>query len=222
MDIHLEKAGGRRPRESMVNTTTNTTKMTRLAAAVAVAYAASTMPSYAHVLPDAGGLGAGLSHPFSGLDHILAMAGVGIWAGQNADNDPAFRWLPLGFVIGMIAGAVFGMTGFSLPFVELGIAGSVVLLGAIVALGSRVPFGAAFALTAAFGGLHGFAHGQELPIASNALLYGLGFVASTMVLHAMGFSLATLVARLSWRTALRLGGGGIAVAGVALASSLAG
>jgi urease accessory protein len=150
------------------------------------------------------------------------MAGVGIWAGQNADNQPLFRWLPLGFVIGMIAGSVFGMIGLELPFVELGIAGSVVLLGAIVALGSRVPFGAAFAMTVAFGGLHGFAHGQELPIASNALLYGLGFVASTAVLHAMGFSLATIVARLSWRTALKVGGGGIATAGVALAASLAG
>jgi len=206
----------------MVNTTTNTTKITRFAAAVAVAYAASTMPSYAHFLPEAGGLGAGLSHPLSGLDHILAMAGVGIWAGQNADNEPYFRWLPLGFVIGMIAGAVFGMTGLSLPFVELGIAGSVVLLGAIVALGSRVPFGAAFAMTVAFGGLHGFAHGQELPIASNAFLYGLGFVASTVVLHALGFSLASFVARLSWRSALKVGGGGIAAAGVVLADGLAG
>ncbi|MEO5324652.1 HupE/UreJ family protein [Mesorhizobium sp. CC13] len=199
-----------------------TRKITRFATAVAVAYAASTMPSYAHFLHGAGGLGAGLSHPLSGLDHILAMAGVGIWAGQNADKEPVFRWLPLGFVIGMIAGAVIGMTGFPLPFVEMGIAGSVAVLGAIVALGNRVPFGAAFAMTVAFGGLHGFAHGQELPIASNALLYGLGFVVSTAVLHAIGFSLATFVARLSWRTALRVGGGGIAVAGVALASSLAG
>ena len=74
-----------------MNTTTNTTKITRFAAAVAVAYAASTMPSYAHFLPEAGGLGAGLSHPLSGLDHILAMAGVGIWAGQNADNETYFR-----------------------------------------------------------------------------------------------------------------------------------
>jgi urease accessory protein len=206
----------------MVNTIKSTRNMMRFATAVAVAYAASTMPSYAHILPEAGGLGAGLSHPLSGLDHILAMAGVGIWAGQNADSQPLFRWLPLGFVIGMIAGSVFGMTGLSLPFVELGITGSVVLLGAIVALGSRVPFGAALAMTAAFGSLHGFAHGQELPIASNAFLYGLGFVASTVVLHAVGFSLATIIARLSWRTALRVGGGGIAAAGVAMAASLAG
>ncbi|MFU0507132.1 HupE/UreJ family protein [Pseudaminobacter sp. NGMCC 1.201702] len=206
----------------MVNTIRNTRNMMRLAAAVAVAYAASTMPSYAHILPEAGSFGAGLSHPLSGLDHVLAMAGVGIWAGQNADSQPLFRWLPLGFVIGMVAGSVFGMTGLSLPFVELGITGSVVLLGAIVALGSRVPFGAALAITAAFGSLHGFAHGQELPIASNAFLYGLGFVASTVVLHTAGFSLATIIARLSWRTALRVGGGSIAATGVSLAAGLAG
>lgn len=208
--------------ELIVKTTMSQRKMTRFATAVAVAYVASTIPSYAHFLPDAGGVGAGLSHPLSGLDHILAMAGVGIWAGQNADNEPVFRWLPLGFVIGMIAGAVLGMSGVALPYVELGIAGSVALLGTIVALGSRVAFGTAFAMTVAFGGLHGFAHGQELPIASNAFLYGLGFVASTVVLHAIGFAVATVVARLSWRTALKIGGGGIAATGVALAAGLAG
>jgi urease accessory protein len=114
------------------------------------------------------------------------------------------------------------MTGVSLHFVELGITGSVMLLGAIVALGSRVPFPAAFALTVAFGGLHGFAHGQELPIASNALIYGLGFVASTVALLAAGFGVAVFVARLSWRSALRVGGGGIAAAGLAIAFGMAG
>lgn len=202
--------------------TNRTMHAARFAAGIAVVYAATAMPSYAHFLPVAGGLGDGLSHPLTGLDHILAIAGVGIWAGQNAGSEPVFRWLPLGFVIGMIAGAVLGMTGVSLHFVELGITGSVMLLGAIVALGSRVPFPAAFALTVAFGGLHGFAHGQELPIASNALIYGLGFVASTVALLAAGFGVAVFVARLSWRSALRVGGGGIAAAGLAIAFGMAG
>lgn len=221
----FRKAGFSQPKELKMTTreTSSTKHVARFAAAIAVAYAATAMPSYAHILSMTGGsLGAGLAHPLSGLDHILAMAGVGIWAGQNTDSEPVFRWLPLGFVIGMIVGAGLGIAGLPLPFLEQGIAGSVVLLGAIVALGSRVPFAAAFALTLAFGGLHGFAHGQELPIASNALLYGLGFVASTVALHAAGFGVATFVARLSWRTALRVGGGGIAAAGLAMAFGMAG
>lgn len=202
----------------MTTTLSNTTRQSAVfAATVVAAYAVSAMPGHAHVLPAAGGLVQGLAHPLSGLDHVLAMAGVGIWAGQNAKGDAVFRCLPLGFVVGMIIGAALGMAGMLLPFLELGIAGSVVLIGAIVALGRRVPFAAAFAVTLVFGGLHGFAHGQEFPMATNALAYGLGFVASTVALHAAGFGIATFVARLSQRTTLRLGGGGIAAMGLALA-----
>ena len=30
-----------------------------------------------------GGLAAGLAHPFTGLDHLLAMVAVGLWAAQQ-------------------------------------------------------------------------------------------------------------------------------------------
>lgn len=201
-----------------MNSTDMGRKLSRLAALSLVAFAFSAASGHAHILPGAGGLGDGLAHPLSGLDHILAMAAVGIWAGQNAGNEAVFKWLPAGFIAGMITGALLGLAGLPLSFVELGITGSVVLLGAVIALGRHAPVPAAFALTVLFGGLHGYAHGQELPATSDALLYGLGFVIATVGLHASGFAVARFAAGQSWQTAMRWGGAGIAAAGLALAA----
>lgn len=39
--------------------------------------------AFAHPGHDVSGLAAGLVHPFSGLDHLLAMVAVGLWAAQG-------------------------------------------------------------------------------------------------------------------------------------------
>ena len=50
----------------------------------------------------------GLSHPLLGLDHILAMLAVGLWAAQLGGRA---TWLvPASFVSLMIVGGVLGMT----------------------------------------------------------------------------------------------------------------
>ena len=69
----------------------------------------------------------GFGHPFSGLDHILAMLAVGLWAAQLGGRS---LWIvPLTFVFTMSLGGAGGLLGMPLPYVELGIAGSVFILG---------------------------------------------------------------------------------------------
>ncbi len=156
-------------------------------------------------------LSAGFAHPFSGLDHLLAMIAVGLWAAQMKGNA---RWvLPLTFPLMMVAGAVPGFMGMVLPGIETGIATSVVLLGMLIAFAVRVPTWASATLVAAFAIVHGYAHGAELPQQASAGLYGLGFIVATGVLHLTGLS-ASLFA--NKKMPVRVAGGGLAAYGVIL------
>ncbi|HBP3288392.1 TPA: protein hupE, partial [Pseudomonas aeruginosa] len=86
-------------------------------------------------------------------------------------------------------GGLLGFEGLQLPFMETGIAASVLALGLCVALAVRPPLALAMAATALFALAHGVAHGLELPDLSSPWLYALGFVAATAALHAAGYAL---------------------------------
>jgi urease accessory protein len=62
----------------------------------------------------------GLLHPFSGLDHVLAMVAVGLWASQLGGR--ALWLLPVTFPVVMAVGAALGFGGASLAWIEIGIA----------------------------------------------------------------------------------------------------
>lgn len=142
-------------------------------------------PAMAHTGGEhASGLMAGLAHPLNGLDHILAMVAVGILAMQQGGGS---RWaLPLAFVAMMLVSGAMGMVGLSVPGVELGIAGSVVLLGLVIALGRQIKLALAAPMVAFLAVFHGVAHGAEMPAAMSGVEYALGFAAATLVLHAVG------------------------------------
>ncbi len=186
-----------------------------LATLAILAIAGSGSPAFAHV-GDHSHLSfvAGLLHPFSGLDHLLAMIAVGLWAAQL--GRPALWLLPLTFPALMAAGAAIGMSGVALPLVEVGIAGSVLVLGAAVALALRPSLGLSTALVALFGLLHGFSHGAELPAGASALAYGAGFIAATFVLHTTGVAAGLVAGRMPVRFAARAAGGSIAALGALL------
>jgi urease accessory protein len=61
---------------------------------------------------------------------------------------------------------------------------------------------------------HGHAHGTELPESANALLFAVGFVISTGLLHLCGIAFGLLVKYPWGKTAVRVGGGAIALLGV--------
>jgi urease accessory protein len=156
-----------------------------------------------------GGLASGFAHPFVGLDHLLAMVAVGVWAVQLGGR---YRLLlPATFVAAMAAGAGAGLLGIPLPRVESLIALSVLVLGALVAASVRAGWQWPAALVALFALFHGHAHGAEMPVFSSPGLYFAGFLLATALLHAIGVVAATL---LKERAAIvRFGGAAIGLAG---------
>jgi urease accessory protein len=146
-------------------------------------------PAQAHIgLGTGAGFASGLAHPFLGLDHLLAMVSVGLWAGFTGGRA---TWLwPLAFVGTMAAAALMGMLGAPLPLVEPGILASVLVLGALLGAAARTPAGVGAGVVAFFALFHGHAHGTEAPAAAAGLLYVAGFALATAALHAAGVWIA--------------------------------
>ena len=153
----------------------------------------------------------GLEHPWSGLDHVLAMIAVGLWGAQL--GNPAIWILPVTFPMVMSLGAMMGLLGIPLPGIEIGIAVSAILLGAMV-LGEVKPklFIAAI-LVGFFAIFHGHAHGTELPAGQSGLLYSMGFVIATGVLHGIGITFGLVHRWPAGKLALRGAGAFIAAMG---------
>ena len=162
---------------------------------------------------EAAGLLAGLSHPVSGLDHVLAMVAVGLWGAQL--GPPAVWLLPVAFPMVMALGGTLGLVGVHLPGVEIGIALSAIGLGAAVLFEAKPKLGVAAALVGFFAIFHGHAHGTELPPGANGLLYSIGFVVATGLLHLAGIGIGTIHRWPAGRTALRWTGALVALAGLA-------
>jgi urease accessory protein len=180
------------------------------------ALAATTAPAFAHLNPEEhGSFMAGLSHPLFGLDHILVMVAVGLWAAQIGGK--ALWGVPAAFVSTMAIGFGLAVSGIGLPFVEPAILASVVALGLLVAMAVKLDTIASAAIVAVFALFHGHAHGGELGTAG-ALEFGLGFVVATALLHVVGIGLGLGIARVSGGAiAARIIGGLTALAGLVLA-----
>jgi urease accessory protein len=172
-------------------------------------------PTIAQAHQEAGqaaGFLAGLSHPVSGLDHVLAMVAVGLWGAVL--EAPAIWVLPVAFPAVMALGGLMGLLGIQLPGVEVGIAVSAIVLGAAVIAELRPPLWLATTIVAFFAIFHGHAHGRELPDGTSALLYSLGFVMATGLLHAFGILLGVAHRWSAGRQAVRAAGGSVALAGL--------
>jgi urease accessory protein len=167
-------------------------------------------------LHDAAGLyetlQAGFIHPFTGLDHLLMMLCVGVWAGISGG---ALRWqLPAGFLLGMTGGWLLGLAGATVPGLEGGIAATLIALGVVLALRLDLSRAAQLVGVALGAVLHGLAHGGELG-GSMALAGGIGMLAATALLHGAGFAASRLAP--TPRSALyRAIGAALALAGGAL------
>ncbi len=167
--------------------------------------------AFAHSGHDQSGLLAGMAHPLGGLDHLLAMLAVGLWAAQQKGSA---RWaLPLTFVISMLFGGLAGFDGLQVPGLEGGIAASVLAFGLLVAVAARLPMALALTLTGLFALSHGVAHGLELPQMAEPVSYALGFLAATAALHAVGYALVRVLP-LAAAPLVRLAGLGSAGAGL--------
>lgn len=191
--------------------------MKRLSLAAAL-LASMILPAFAHLDPVAhDSFMAGLTHPLSGVDHILAMVTVGLWAAMIGGR--ALWLVPSSFVAAMGVGYVAALAGVALPFVEPTVLASVVVLGLLVALALPVPAAMAGLVVAFFAVFHGHAHGAEIG-AAGAARYGLGFGLATALLHGVGLAAGLALTRaldpvLARRTG-RIVGGLAAAGGLAL------
>ncbi len=177
--------------------------------------AAATAPAFAHLDPgEHGSFAAGFSHPLFGLDHILAMIAVGLWAAQQGGR--ALWIVPAAFVGTMAVGFGFAIFGAPLPFVEPVILASVIFIGIAIALALPIPTPAVAAMVGFFAFFHGHAHGGELG-AAGAAEFAIGFVIATAVLHLVGILAGLVLSRVSGKALTRIAGAATALGGLWLA-----
>jgi len=186
-------------------------------AAIALPAAASAHPA----IGEAAGFSHGFAHPISGLDHILAMVMVGVFAFQLGGRA---TWLvPATFVLVLALGGALGVAGINVPFVEIGIALSVVVLGAVVAFNVKAPLAAALGVVGLFAIFHGHAHGAEMPENATGAAYAAGFMIATALLHVAGLALGYVVGRAGERQGAfvtRAAGGIAALSGIVILAGL--
>lgn len=168
----------------------------------------------AHSGHDTAGFLAGFGHPFGGLDHLLAMLAVGLYAARQPRRA---RWvLPATFVAAMLGGAALAGAGVALVGVEAGIAASVLVLGLLIAFVVRMPLEVSVPMVGLFAVLHGHAHLSEMG-GGAMLAYIVGFIGATLSLHVLGFAAARMAPATRAGVRLqRLAGGAIAAAGVVM------
>lgn len=168
----------------------------------------------------ANGFLAGVLHPLTGIDHLLAMVAVGIWGATL--GRPLIWVLPVAFPMLMVLGGILGITGVPIPYIETGIALSVIVLGLAIAMAWNAPIPVAVAIVAAFGVFHGHAHGAELPKSASPAAYVAGFVLCTGALHLAGVGFGEIKRLTKGATVLRAAGGLIALAGLWILAGMPG
>lgn len=178
---------------------------------LAIIAVALATPAFAHTGHD-GGFAAGIAHPLMGIDHVLAMLAVGLWAALRGGHA---RWAwPLTFVSAMAGGFFLAQANVAIPMLEQMIASTVILLGAAIALRLSAPIVLGMAIIALAGTAHGFAHGLEV---QGALFpFASGFALATLFLHLAGLGMGLAAERLQSQWAMRAAGTGIAMAGAVL------
>lgn len=158
---------------------------------------------------------AGLLHPLTGIDHLLALLGVGIWSQYQQG---VARWgIPASFAGAILAGGALAALGLALPGVELGIAGSVLVVGLLVATARTLPVQWAVAVGAGLAVWHGFAHVAEAAATTPVASYVGGFMLTSLVGMGAGAGLGALLKR-GWAEQYmgRAVGAGIALMGAVL------
>ena len=197
--------------------TTMTAKLTKTLLAAATVILTPTV-AFAHTgVGNTSGFVHGFGHPISGLDHILAMVMVGVFAWQLGGR--ALWLVPMTFLVIMSIGGALGITCIGVPFVEIGIALSVVVLGAIVAFNVKAPIAAAMGLVGLFAIFHGHVHGAEIPEDAAGFAYATGFMIATALLHLAGVTAGFLIGRAGEHYGsllVRMAGGFASVAGLGL------
>jgi urease accessory protein len=154
----------------------------------------------------------GIQHPIGGLDHILAMVAVGLWAAQLGGK--ALWMVPGAFMVAMAGSSVVGHFGLALPGVEQGILASDFILGLLLLLAARLSLAVSVGFVGMLAIFHGYAHGAEMTQTASGFDYGLGFMISTAALHLVGIGMGLAIDRYQPKLQellFRIGGGAVVI-----------
>ena len=116
----------------------------------------------------------------------------------------------------MSVGGILGMNNINLPFAEIGILVSVIVLGVLILADVRLPMLVSSVLVGVFALCHGHAHGAELPAAASGVTYAIGFALTTVILHLSGISFGAVVNKVASEKIVKLSGAMIALMGLFL------
>ncbi len=141
---------------------------------------------------------AGLMHPVTGLDHLVALASAGALLAATSVRT---RWLGIAaLLVSLAAGAGIAFLGVVLPWSEWVIGSSVLVAGIMLVHSYRsgVVHPAPLVIgTAVFALFHGYAHGVE--ISGDATGFVLGFLVMSLAIVVVAMQAARSASRVRAR-----------------------
>jgi urease accessory protein len=171
-------------------------------------------PALAHTgVGETNSFASGVAHPLHGVDHVLPMLSVGLWA-VLAGGRAIWVW-PIAFVATMLAGFVAATFGLQVPFVEPAILSSIIILGLLITFAVKAPVWVGAMIAGLFAFFHGHGHGTEAT-AAGLISYAAGFTLATALLHAAGVGLGLCSDGAIGKLALRAIGGLTVLGGLVL------
>ena len=168
------------------------------------------------------GVLSGVGHPLLGFDHLAFVVLVGIAAAFTGNALKA----PLGYVGGMLLGCLLMMAGVTLPFAEVIIGASLLVMGYVVLSGRQMSMQTVLLAFGAFGLFHGTAFGESIVGQEAGYGFGVAFgyllglgVAQYLIAIFAGFVM-TKVAKVTEADAMGARLAGAVIGGMGLFLSL--
>lgn len=147
----------------------------------------------------------GFRHVLFGLDHCLAMLGLGLWA--SSQHGLLAKRCGLIFGLFMAAGALSGWMGFAFAYLETAVPVSLLTVGIALGLGAdKCPKSMVLTSIAVFAAIHGLTHGHEMPAYASVYGYVIGIVLASMSLYLGGWAMGRLARRENLNGLIRLYG----------------
>lgn len=162
------------------------------------------------------GLLSGFGHPVIGFDHLVFVMAIGLLAALKPKLGMV---IPLVFILATAMGTGIHLASISLPFPEVFISASVLVMGWLLAKENQTNLSLLIALGAIAGIFHGYAYGESIIGAKTTVLgaYLLGFGLIQLFISACAFYLGrAVIAKSSIPVNLPLRFAGFTICGIGI------